>query len=349
MKKNSFLLCIFCICCTMFAHAQNSQKRALFIGNSYTYYNNLPLLTAQIATNMSDTLVFDSNTPGGYKFSDHNADATSIAKIADGNAGQRWDYVVLQEQSQLPAFPDAQVQAQCFPFAQALNTRIKNANLATKTVFYMTWGRKNGDASNCANFPPMCTYNGMDSLLRLRYMTMANDNEAQVSPVGAVWRHIRTNFSTIELYQSDLSHPSLAGSYAAACTFYTVFFQKNPELISFNGGLSATDAANIRSSVKTVVFDNLATWNITNINPTLPNKANANGIDWIKMFPNPARDTVFIEYADAIQSIEMVDVSGKTFVAPFDATTKSINITQLPQGVYFVLINKTDFAKFVKQ
>ena len=213
----------------------------------------------------------------------------------------------------------------------------------------MTWGRKNGDASNCANFPPICTYNGMDSLLRLRYMTMADDNEAQVSPVGAVWRHIRTNFSTIELYQSDLSHPSLAGSYAAACTFYTVFFQKNPELISFNGGLSDTDAANIRSSVKTVVFDDLATWNITNINPIMPNKANASGIDWVKMFPNPAHDTVFIEYTNAIQSIEMVDVSGKTIVAPFDAITKSINITQLPQGVYFVLINKTDFAKFVKQ
>ena len=346
MHKTLLLLLLSSVSAT---NAQNSLKRALFLGNSYTYYNTLPQLTAQIAANQQDTLLFDSNTPGGYKFSDHNADATSLAKIADTTRTKHWNFVVLQEQSQLPAFPIAQVQTQCFPYAQALNTHIKDANPQAETVFYMTWGRKNGDASNCANFAPMCTYNGMDSLLRLRYIAMMTDNEAQMSPVGAVWRHIRTNFSTIELYQADESHPSLAGSYAAACTFYTVFFQKNPELITFDGGLASADAANIRASVKTIVFDNLQTWNITDLNPTMPSKANASGIDWIKILPNPAHDTVFIDYAEAIETIEMVDVSGKTIVAPFDTATKSINITQLPQGTYFVLINKTAFAKFVKQ
>ena len=50
----------------------------------------------------------------------------------------------------------------------------------------MTWGRENGDQSNCQSWPPVCTYEGMDDLLRERYMIMANDNNALVAPVGAV-------------------------------------------------------------------------------------------------------------------------------------------------------------------
>lgn len=72
----------------------------------------------------------------------------------------------------------------------------------------------------------MCTYAGMDSLLHLRYMMMAEDNHAVVSPVGAVWNYIRANFPLIELYSPDESHPSVAGSYAAACCFYTSIFRK---------------------------------------------------------------------------------------------------------------------------
>ena len=187
MSKPIFLLFFLLITLSsVVVKAQNTLKRALFLGNSYTSYNNLPQLTAQVATSMGDTLVTDSNTPGGYKLSQHHNDATSITKINMPG----WNFVVLQEQSQLPAFTDAQVQTACFPYAVLLNDRIKGANPDAETVFYMTWGRKNGDASNCSSFPPICTYNGMDSLLRLRYMTMANDNRALVSPVGAVWRYV---------------------------------------------------------------------------------------------------------------------------------------------------------------
>jgi len=124
----------------------------------------------------------------------------------------------------------------------------------------MTWGRKNGDAGNCAVWPPVCTYSGMDSLLRLRYIMMADMNDAIVSPVGAVWRNVRNNFPGINLYSPDESHPSVAGTYAAACSFYTAIFRKDPTLITYDHTLNATDAANIRLAAKEVVFDSLEHW-----------------------------------------------------------------------------------------
>ncbi len=131
----------------------------------------------------------------------------------------------------------------------------------------MTWGRKNGDAQNCPNLPKVCTYLGMDNLLNARYRTMAQDNNAILSPVGAVWRYIRQNFPTIELYQADESHPSVAGTYAAACAFYTVIYRKDPTLITFNSTLSASVAQNIKNATKLVVYNNLAEWHVGTYDP----------------------------------------------------------------------------------
>ncbi len=261
--KRSLLLILTFIITNFVITAQSQTKRVLFIGNSYTYVNNLPQMTADIARSMGDSIFFDSSAPGGYTFQGHTTNSVTLEKIAQAN----WDFVVLQEQSQYPSFPNSQVETEVFPYAHILDSLINANNSCCETVFYMTWGRKNGDASNCASWPPVCTYSGMDSLLNLRYRMMAENNHAIVSPVGAVWKYIRQNYPSIELYSSDESHPSIAGTYAAACSFYTTLFRKNPELITFTAGLNSTDAENIRRASKTVVYDSIINWHIGEYDP----------------------------------------------------------------------------------
>ncbi len=261
MKHFIFLVCYVLI--ASISIAQSQKKRVLFIGNSYTYENNLPQLLANVASSTGDTLIHDSSTPGGFTFMGHCNNATTLNKIAAGN----WNYVVLQEQSQLPSFPQSQVNTQVMPYAKRLDSLIHLQNICAETIFYMTWGRKNGDASNCGNWPPVCSYTGMDSLLALRYRMMADNNNALLSPVGAVWRMLRQNFPGINLYQPDESHPSLAGSYAAACSFYAIVFRKNPLLISTDAGLPPADAASIRAAAKQVVYDSLLKWNVGKRDP----------------------------------------------------------------------------------
>jgi len=251
-KSTTFLFLVF-----LFVASQSQTiLQVLFLGNSYTSVNDLPTITSLVTKSAGDSLIYSSSTPGGYTFNQHSTNATSTSLINQGG----WDYVVLQEQSQLPSFTDPEVQTLVFPYATVLNNMILAADSCTETIFYMTWGRKNGDASNCAVWPPVCTYEGMDSLLHLRYMMMAEDNNAEVSPVGAVWHYLRQNASGIELYNADESHPSPAGSYAAACTFYTSMFRKSPINITYDYSLSASDASTIRNAVKTVVFDSLSHW-----------------------------------------------------------------------------------------
>ncbi|MGQ3133253.1 MAG: PKD domain-containing protein [Flavobacteriales bacterium] len=215
--------------------------------------NNLPQMVHDVALSAGDTLIFDSNAPGGYQLADHVTDVTSQNKIAAGG----WDYVVMQGQSQEPV-----TQYSVFSNGgMTLYNLIRQHNSCAVVMPYMTWGRKNGDALNCAAFPVMCTYEGMDSTLRNRYLGLAASINAEVSPVSVVWRYLRQNHPGIELYQADESHPSLAGTYAAACCFYTALFKKDPTLITANAGLSAADASAIRHAAKTEVFDRLHLWN----------------------------------------------------------------------------------------
>jgi hypothetical protein len=91
---------------------------------------------------------------------------------------------------------------------------------------------------------------------------MSDSNDAYLSPVGSVWRYLRNTDTTIELYTSDNSHPSLAGTYAAACTFFTLITRENPLNILFDSNLSAAQALAIRQAAKNIVYDSLSQWNV---------------------------------------------------------------------------------------
>lgn len=169
-----------------------------------------------------------------------------------------WDYVVIQGQSQEPITLPGQFNTN----GLALHHKIKQYNPCAVTVAYMTWGMKNGDASNCATFPVMCTYQQMDSALKRSYLNLSSTINGEVAPVSVVWNYLRQNHPGIELYQADGSHPSAAGSYAAACCFYATLFKKDPTLISFNFGLNPAQATIIKNAVKAMVFDSLHLWDL---------------------------------------------------------------------------------------
>ena len=256
MKTSLQYLFVF-LFISLFSNAQTT-KRVVFLGNSYTFVNDLPLVLSSLVLSVGDSLVYQQSTPGGYTLEGHTTNTTSFNLIQQSG----WDYMILQEQSQKPSWPISQVMSDVYPYAQTLCNTFKAANPCSQPMFFMTWGRKNGDAYNCTNWPPVCTYNGMDSLLNLRYRMLADSNRALVSPVGAVWHYIRDNYSEMELYAADESHPSLNGTYAAACTFYSLIYQKDPMMIQNDYGLDANDAANIRLAAKLIAFDSLQKWNV---------------------------------------------------------------------------------------
>lgn len=234
-----------------------AQTRVLFLGNSYTAVNDLPGMFDSLSTNGAETVVTSSVTPGGFTFQQHVSNAASLAALA-----QPWDFIVLQEQSQRPSFSPTQVASDVYPYAEQLDSMAALSDSCTRTVFYMTWGRKNGDAMNCPSYPPVCTYAGMQQRLRDSYLQMANDNNAIVAPAGVAWQQSILQNPTLNLYDPDESHPNLEGTYLTACVMYATIFQKDPALLTWDGGLAPAAASFLRGIASQVVLDSMPQWNM---------------------------------------------------------------------------------------
>ncbi len=289
-----------------------------------------------MADSTGDILIFDSYTPGGYRFMNHASDATSLAKINSDN----WDYVALQAQSQETSFSEAQMQVELYPYAESLSSAIRTNNECSQPLFYMTWGRENGDSANCAFLPWVCTYEEMDDVIRATYINMADTNEAELAPAGAVWRYLRENHPNIDLYSSDGSHPSIAGSYAVACAFYTMIYKKDPTSIPWNFTLSETEANLIKLAAKTSVFDEISTWDFTE-NPVADFSEVINGGEVSFTNTSSSYYSLLWDFGDSSTSIETNPIhtyaENGTYTVSLtttkceksDTQTKVLNITVL--------------------
>ncbi|MGC6470218.1 MAG: PKD domain-containing protein [Flavobacteriales bacterium] len=267
----------------------------LFLGNSYTAYNNLPNLVSQIANSLDDTLNPYSNTPGGWTLEQHaQAGSSSRQKITE----QQWDFVVIQAQSNEPSFPPFQVQEQTYPYAETLVNAIEDNYLCSEPVFYMTWGRENGDNINGPQYPIISTYAGMQQRLRESYLEMGINNNATVSPVGMAWYQMREQYPNVNLYSGDESHPSLAGSYLAACVHYCTIFAKSCQSSDtyIPNGLDVTVASNIQTIASNTVLDSTQVWNMFYIQSLDTNKINQTSYEFDLQVSN--YDSIYWDFGD---------------------------------------------------
>ncbi len=233
------------------------KLKVLFIGNSYIYTNNLPDMIAKVAISQGDTMIWDGNLIGGFTLANHFTNAITRQKIGLGN----WDFVIIQAQSQEPAFPDWQVNQNTIPFARKLDSLVNVANSCTETQFFMTWGRKNGDSSNCPGYPPICTFTGMQNLLRDRYLKMSEVSNGSVSPVGEAWRNSIFQKPFLELFSSDQSHPSVTGTFLSSVVFYQSIFRKTIQSPIYKPAGIQDSIANFFTTLSNkIILDSASKW-----------------------------------------------------------------------------------------
>jgi hypothetical protein len=248
-----FLLIFFC-CGLSFANWAQDTTQVLFIGNSYTQANDLPTLFSELALSKGKQPFVDTKSNGGFTFQSHVNDPMTFSKIQE----KKWNYVVLQAQSQEPSFPYSQVTTATLPFAKILSDSIYANNYCSQPLYYMTWGRQNGDPQ----WDSINTFYKMNDRLRAGYSRFMEASEASVAPVGVAWQYVRDNYPAINLYSSDGSHPSLEGSYLAACVFYASIYRETPVNASFYSTVLPATALLLQQAAALVVLDSLSTWKL---------------------------------------------------------------------------------------
>ena len=183
---------------------QSHSINILFIGNSFTQRNDLPGLLAEMAAAQDLHVKHELISVGGASLRTHWNAGRAAKAIATGG----YDYVVLQEQSTLPV-KNAQRMAEN---VRLFDETIKQAG--SKTVLYMTWARQHAPESQQA--------------ITDAYNSIGKELGAIVVPVGLAWQKFLAKHDRPVLHDRDQSHPSLAGSYLAACVFLAALLKAKP-------------------------------------------------------------------------------------------------------------------------
>jgi hypothetical protein len=227
------------------ARSQRAGLRVLFVGNSLTAGNSMPALVRELAEAdpAAGPLFAVQYTAGGWTLQRATQDEGLGALLED----VRWDIVVLQEQSQLPSFSRQQRMAEMYPYARTLHEKIIAAG--ARTVLFVTWGHRAGDRRNV----PGDSFTEMQARLNQGYSELAAGLPAELAPVGSAWVEALRRKPEISLWGDDGRHPSLSGSYLAACVLYGVLSGRTPAGNSFTAGLESAEAAFLQRVAADVV------------------------------------------------------------------------------------------------
>jgi hypothetical protein len=195
-----------------------SVAKVLYIGNSFTARNDLPGLIAQLAASRGQRIEHRLISAGGASLRRHWNAGEARKAIANGH----YDYVVLQEQSTLPVKNASRMHES----VRLFDPEIKAAG--ARTVLYMTWARRHTPETQKA--------------ISEAYTSIGQELGATVVPVGLAWSDFVGKHDQPALHDRDQSHPTLAGSYLAACVFLAALFGEDPVGIDIPlDGLSASD------------------------------------------------------------------------------------------------------------
>lgn len=241
---------------TLCSAAETDSLRVLWIGNSFTYVNDLPAMVRDIASTQGMKLSMTKVTKGGECLRGHWGNPRLQELLKRGG----WDYVIVQDQSTDPAQSTAAVARKVYPYAKKIDSLAVAHSPNAKVIFYMTWGAKYGSIYK-TDYVIADYYETMQERLKTSYLEMAHDNNAWCAPVGMAWQTVRREHPEYQLYGQDCSHPSLAGSYLAANVIFTTIMQK-PYQTKETRGLPAEQAEILQQAAQNTVLGNLRLLNI---------------------------------------------------------------------------------------
>lgn len=226
----------------------DKEYSILFIGNSYTFYNDMPTVYFQtMAKACGYNVQVATITKGAYtleKFADPSDPYGQMVANALAKEGV-YDYVIIQEQSVRPASNPAAF----YEGAGQLVEMIRKTG--AEPVLYASWGRQTGseklDELNMTN-------ESMTWALAAAYATIGAELQIPVCHAGIAFLDINTN-TQIDLYNADKSHPSYLGSYLVAMTLLAGIFGVDPETAPFKGPVTEEEDSALRKAAAKAVFE----------------------------------------------------------------------------------------------
>lgn len=257
-------LAIFLLVLSLPAQEGNNEKnyRALFIGNSFSGYHDMPGMVEKLARAAGKNLGVDRVIVYGNPLVSTAEMASTQKKIGQ----EKWDFLVLQDGIHNAAYPETHHlivppyrYQPLFAPIEKLGVMARSIHRETRVIYFMPWAFKDGITWIKGQTD---TYETMQEKIAFNSRALAKKLDLWVAPVGWAWLSVIREKPQIELFSPDWSHPSPKGAYLAACVFFVTFFHQDVKGIPFYGGLDKDEATYLQGVASTVVLKNPETWNI---------------------------------------------------------------------------------------
>ncbi len=195
------------------------QTKILFIGNSYTYENEMPDIFEHLAISKGKPVYVESCTKGKATW----LIQSKRSKVFQTIKKKKWDYVILQGYSREMLASPMAMKDTTLPALEKIMRAIEANDSRSKILFFMTWGYKKGykPVAKANTFEKMC------NAVRDGYLKLKDRYHCPVVPVGMAWKDSRYKRPNLELHIDDGAHPNLYGSYLTASAFYAAIFNES--------------------------------------------------------------------------------------------------------------------------
>ena len=195
---------------TIFAQSQENQK-ILFVGNSFTYYWNLPSVVESMAKERGISLNIYQSTAGSATLKDHwNSERSLLTRSLIDN--ESFSIVILQDYSSNPLLKQKESHEYFNRFIKLVHSK------ESEVIIYGTW-----------MFPAINQkkYEGSDPIQN-SLKSITKKTNSRMAPVGTAFRLFQKTHPSIPIFTSDNKHPSAVGTYLAACVFFKMITGESP-------------------------------------------------------------------------------------------------------------------------
>ncbi len=219
IKQIKYGILLLVSVCSLTIQAQEKDTlKVLFVGNSYTYFWNLPQTISAMATNMDIHILARKSTAGGSTLKQHWQGDKNLNTI-ELIESNKWDVVVLQDHSMITI----EQEDDFIEYTSKFISLVKSQGAIP--ILYMTWARESN---------PL-----MQEQISKSYRSLGIKNNVKVAAVGEVWEKARQLMPGFRLYDPDGSHPSTIGTYLTALVFLKILTGK--EVANVPKRISTTD------------------------------------------------------------------------------------------------------------
>jgi hypothetical protein len=250
------LICIFFFSVVGSRMLAADTTRVLFVGNSFTYYYNMPQIVKAFADSAKINMVIGMHAPGGVSVGD-----TAQGNMAHMNnpvlyaliRSKKWDVVVIQD-NQGRFVRDSAVFSGASKVVEGhlkIMDSVKKNNSCAKIVLFGGWAFKNGS-------PPFGN-TGIEMIDRIlvNYCVLNDTMKEIIAPIGEAWKKAIIQLPGTDLWDPDQAHPSYPGSYLTASVIFSTITGKKTRPLNMSGTLTYSLAQILNAYSDTVCFETL--------------------------------------------------------------------------------------------